>query len=402
MKVRLAIAASAFSLVLLACAPALAQDDVSRRVGPAVVTILTQGSSGRFEAVGSGVFVRADGVLLTAYSLVRGAREIQVRVADGEIYDHAEVVSTDERRNIAVLRVYATSTPFVAVGVADESWVGTQVRAVYSAGGQVMAEPGGVLSSISLADELPGAGTGFRVLKFTGPLAAEASGGVLVDGYARVIGLIAPVPQAQTRSYAVPLYNLVGMARAVPAAQAPGPAVALSQGPRDLNRAIPVYQPSTTPIAPMPPVTVPQRPTTALTPAGPGSVVVQETDPVKLFASSKTLHVESYSNVFKPVQLLNELRKREEFAAWGVSFVDEREVADLFLYIEHVPLTWEFTFTVKHQRTGLVIATGKVYAWGGGDGGRLMASRVVEKLKALRAAAKPDNKSDGGATKKEK
>jgi hypothetical protein len=160
-----------------------------------------------------------------------------------------------------------------------------------------------------------------------------------------------------------------------------------------LNPAIPIPQSSTTPIAPMPQVSVPQRPTTALMPAGPGSVVVRETDPAKLLAGSRTLYVTSDSNIFKPVQLVNELRKHQEFADWNLSFVDEREVADLVLNVEHIPLTWEFPFSIKHQRTGIVVATGKIYAWGGGDGAQLMAARVVERLTKLRASVKTESKT---------
>lgn len=386
------IASMLLAFVLLASPLVLAQDETSKRVAPAIATILVRGGAGHFEVIGSGVFVRGDGVLLTAYNLLQGAREIQVRLANGEIYDRVELVASDERRNVAVLRIYATSTPFVIVAVTDESSVGAQVRATYNANGQVATDSVGTLSSISMADEIPGAGTGFRVLKFTAPVTAEAAGGVLFDNYGRALGLIAPLPQAQARNYAVPLYNVVGLVRSVPVAQLTANALVLAPGVQTLNRAIPVSQPSTTPLEPMPQVAVPERPTSPLAPAGPGSVVVREADPAKLLIASKTLYITSSSNLFKPVQLLNELRKKQEFADWHLSFVDEREVADLILEIEHVPLTWEFPFSIKHQRTGIVIATGKVYVWGGGDGAQLMASRVVEKLTKLRAGVKVENK----------
>ena len=393
MRVRHVLNAFVVSLLLIGGVSASAQDELSRRIAPTIATILTGDGAGRFQVVGSGVFVRSDGVLLTAYNLVRGAHELQVRLADGETYDKVEMINSDERRNVAVLRVYAMNTPFVGVGVTDEFNVGVQVRVLYNAGGQVATEDGGVLSSISLADEIPGAGTGFRVLKFTAPVRAEAAGGILVDNYGRVIGLVAPLPQARTQAYAVPLYNVVGLVRSIPATQPTSSSPVLVPSRRELNQAVPVYQQSTTPLAPMPQVAVPQRPTSPLTPTGPGSAVVQETDPAKLLLNSKTIYITSYSNVFKSVQLLNEMRKRQEFADWNLSFVDEREVADLILVVEHVPLTWEFPFSIRHQRTGIVVAAGKVYAWGGGDGAELMAARVVERLTKLRAAVKVD----GGA-----
>jgi S1-C subfamily serine protease len=400
MRFRFASIIIFLSLFLSAGTLASAQDEASKRVAPAVATILTRTNAGRFEVVGSGVFVRGDGVLLTAYNLVRDAREIQVRMADGETYDHAELVASDERRNVAVLRIPATRTPFVVVGLMDESTVGAQVYAVFNAGGQASNDVSGVLSSITLADEIPGAGTGFRVLKFTANVTAEAAGGVLVDYYGHAIGLIAPLPQARAQGYAVPLFNVVGLARSVSTAQAANSSVALVQGTRDLNQAIPVVQSSTTPLAPMPQVAVPQRPTSPLQAAGPGSVVVRESDPGKLLVGSRTLYVTSYSNLFKPVQLVNELRKKQEFANWNLSFVDEREVADMILEIEHVPLTWEFNFSIRHQRTGIIVTTGKVYIWGGGDGAPLMAARIVERLTQLRASVKIENKTEGNATLK--
>ena len=388
MRIRSLYMTVLLSLLLLTSPLSLAQGEASYGAASAVATILARDGAERFEVVGSGVFVRGDGVLLTAYSLVRGARELQVRLSNGETYDKVEVVTTDSRRNVAVLRIYATSTPFVHVGMVNESSIGVGVNALYSTGKRTATEGGGILSAISLADEIPGAGTGFRVLKFTSTVSEDATGGVLIDFQGRAIGLIAPLPHAQTQSYAVPLYNVVGLVRSVPSPSPANAAVLLVPGPQPLNRAIPVAQSSTTPIEPMPQVAVPQRPTTPLTPAGPGSVVIRETDPAKLLHQSRTLYVNSYSNLFKSVQLRNELQKKREFADWNLTFVDEREVADLILDIEHVPLTWEYPFSIKHQRTGVVLTTGKVYAWGGGDGAILMASRIVERLTKLRAAVR--------------
>jgi hypothetical protein len=388
--------------IFLSPSTARAQNEAGARIAPTVASILVRDEgTGRFEAVGSGVFVRGDGVLLTAYTLLQGAREIQVRLANGETYDKPELVATDERRNVAVLRIHASATPFVLVGTTGESAIGASVQAVYNAGGQVVAQPVGVLSSVSLADEIPGAGTGFRVLKFTAPLTPEAAGGVLVDSHGRALGLIAPLPQSRgQQGYAVPLYNIVGLVRSGNIQNQPATTVMLAPDVRNLNRAIPIHQSSTTPLEPMPQVAVPQRPTTPLAPAGPGSVVVKETDPAKLLLASRTLYVTSRSNLFKPFQLLNELRKRDEFAHWNLSFVDDYGVADLVLTIEHVPLTWEFSFSVRHQRTGVIIAMGKTYAWGGGDGALIMAGRVVDRFTKLRAMVRSESKTETSAPAK--
>ncbi len=383
------------SFVLMIFANSFAQEPFDKRFAPATATVLIRTADNRFEVVGSGVFVRGDGVLVTAYSLVKGASDIQVRMANGEVYDKVEVVASDERRNIAVLRVLATDTPFYSVRSIDDSAIGAWVSVVYSSGSGSTDGTAGVLSSISLADEIPGAGTGFRVLKFTGPVPANAVGGVLVDNLGRALGLIAPQPQAQMQNYALPLYQVMGLIRSIPAAPFVGSSsLAITSRNQEMNRAVPVWQSSTTQLEPVPQVAVPQRPTSALTPTGPGSAVIKDSDPGRIFVASKTIYIDSYSNIFKPVQLMNELKKRHEFSDWNISFVDDREVADLILEIHHVVLTWEFPFLIKHQRTGLVIVAGKVYAWGGNDGGMLMAQRVVDRLTKLRANVKPQVTTD--------
>src|SRR3954447_220403 len=91
-----------------------------------VVTILLA-SDGQARAVGSGVIVRTDGYVMTLYSLVRDAREIQVRLPNGEIYDKAEIVSSDERRNIAMLRINATDLNVMPYGTSEEAQVGSVI-----------------------------------------------------------------------------------------------------------------------------------------------------------------------------------------------------------------------------------------------------------------------------------
>jgi hypothetical protein len=395
---RVTVAACAVLVLFAGLARGSAQEEAANRVRPAMATIFVRGDRATFDAVGSGMFVRSDGVLLTAYDLVRDAREIQVRLASGEVYDKVAIVAFDQRRNVAVLRVPAMDTPFVQIGAIDESVIGMRVYAVYNLAAQGAVESVGVVSAISLADEIPGAGTGFRILKFTQSPGPSSSGGVIIDAYGHALALMAPSLQAESRSYALPIHHIAGMIRAVDTATQ---LLISTPGVREMNRAVPASQTSTTPLAAMPQVAVPQRPTSPLQPAGPGSEVLKVTDPGKLLMSSKTVYIISNSNVFKSVQLLNELKKKNEFSAWNLTFVDDSGVADLVLEIEHIPMTWEFPFSIRHQRSGVVIAAGKVYAWGGGDGALLMATRVVERLTKLRAGVKtePEPASKTGVNK---
>jgi hypothetical protein len=65
--------------------------------------------------------------------------------------------------------------------------------------------------------------------------------------------------------------------------------------------------------------------------------------------------------------------------------VDDERVADLVLTIDHVVFTYKFTFTLAHQRTGVIVASGSRIIWDGNLGAPDMAERVVEKLKDVRS-----------------
>ena len=341
----------------------------SNQLLDAIVTVLIA-ADGDAQAVGSGLVVRGDGLVLTPYHLVKGAREIKVRLRNGETFDRAELVATDERRDVAILRIPATTLYPLIVAMPEEALVGARVWVVAATAGG--ASPQGVLTAVSLADEIPGAGVGYRVLKFNVPTNAGAQGGVLVDERGRALGLVTAPPQVQGQAYAVPLSSIVGLVRAVGVQTSP---VAPLQT-QVATRPFPIPQQD---------VSVPQRPVTPLAPRGPGSVVVKPSRPVDVLLASKTIYVTTRTTFFKPEHLINELKKRAELDAWGLSFVDDVQVADLILTLDHVVFTWKFTFTLTHQRTGVVVATGSRIIWDGNLGAPYMAERVVEKLTQVRA-----------------
>ncbi|MFL6211213.1 MAG: S1C family serine protease [Pyrinomonadaceae bacterium] len=352
----------------------------------AVVTVLID-ADGQAQPVGSGLVVRGDGLILTAYHLVKGARGVQIRLRNGETFDRSELVASDERRNIAVLRIPATGLYSLSGAATEESWVGASVSVVSNLTTGTEDVPSGILSAVSLADEIPGAGQGYRVLKFTAPVTPNAVGGVLVDEKGRALGLLTALPQAQNRNYAVPLSSVLGLVRAIGVQLAPATALA--------NTTTAPY-----PI-PQGQVSVPQRPVSPLEARGPGSVVVKPSRPVDVLLAAKTIYVTSRTTFFKPDQLINELKKKAELDAWGLSFVDDAQVADLILSIDHVVFTWKFTFTLTHQRTGVVVATGSRIIWDGNLGAPYMADRVIEKLTQVRAQTPtpPAAPNDKKATK---
>ena len=367
------------ALLLAACIPAFAQGParVSDGILNSVVTIVVV-DDGQAREVGAGVIVRGDGLVMTAYHLVKDARAIQVRLRNGETFDRAVLVANDERRNLAILKVPASGLSPVLSYSVEEGLVGSPVFLLSN--GSETGQVAGVLSAVVLSDEIPGAGKGFRALKFTTPVSANSIGGLLVDDKERVMGIVVPTPQSQTQNYAVPFSSVTGLARSV------------GVQPSSVYATAAV---STTPVPiPQNSVLVPQRPVLPLEARGPGSVVVKPTRAVDVLLASKTIYVASQSDFFEPQHLVNALKKRSEIEQWGLVFVDDPRVADLVLTLDHVALTWKFTFSLAHQRTGVIVATGNVIIWDGNLGAGKMASRVVEKLTTVRAQASPAKQDD--------
>ena len=151
-----------FTLLLVALsasaqsAPAAAPQTPAQiidRVSPAVAVVLA-GREGSGTSLGSAVVVRQDGVLLTAYHVLKDAHRAQVRFKNGETYDKVELLAYDERRDVAALRVFAANLPVLPTGAGDETRPGDTVYAVSNAGALPWTASSGVVSALRLADEV--------------------------------------------------------------------------------------------------------------------------------------------------------------------------------------------------------------------------------------------------------
>jgi serine protease Do len=78
---------------------------------------------------GSGVVVRSDGYILTNNHVVRDADKIRVTLEDGRAFD-AEVVGTDPKSDVAVIKIKADGLDPAKLGNSDQLEVGEWVLAV--------------------------------------------------------------------------------------------------------------------------------------------------------------------------------------------------------------------------------------------------------------------------------
>ncbi len=81
------------------------------------------GGSQPIQSEGSGFIVRPDGYIFTNFHVVEGADKIEVRLQDGREFP-ARVTGTDEKTDIAVIKIDAKDLPVVQMGDSDAVRVG--------------------------------------------------------------------------------------------------------------------------------------------------------------------------------------------------------------------------------------------------------------------------------------
>ena len=136
---------------------------------------------------GSGVVVAGAGLIATAWHVVKPARRIDVRLADGRILP-ARLVGHDAASDIALLRVDST---LPAVTLAPEPELAAPVCAIGNAYGLGLSVACGVISALHVA------AAGFNAVEdFVQTDAAAnpgSSGGALVDSEGRLVGMVSAI-----------------------------------------------------------------------------------------------------------------------------------------------------------------------------------------------------------------
>lgn len=107
------------------------------------------GGQGPYEepsSLGSGFIISADGYVLTNNHVVEGADQVIVRLSDRRQLE-AEVVGTDKRSDVAVLKVEAEDLPVAKIGSSEDLKVGEWVLAIGSPFGFDFSVTAGIVSA---------------------------------------------------------------------------------------------------------------------------------------------------------------------------------------------------------------------------------------------------------------
>ncbi|OCL27331.1 serine protease [Orenia metallireducens] len=189
-----------------------------KQVGPAVVSIVTRDVEivrdffynpvpQEKEGLGSGVIIDKEGYILTNNHVIDGADKIKVLLSDGRKFT-AELVGSDPRNDLAVIKIEGKDLPVAQLGDSDELVAGQLTIAIGSPYGIEFSNTvtTGVVSALGREIRAGKHGILENLIQTDASINPGNSGGPLLDSQGKVIGInTAIIGDAQGIGFAIPI-----------------------------------------------------------------------------------------------------------------------------------------------------------------------------------------------------
>lgn len=157
----------------------------------------------RDKSLGSGFIISKDGYIVTNDHVVRDAESVQVKLSNDKVYD-AKVVGSDQKSDIAVIKIAASDLPTAVLGDSDRLEVGQWAIAIGNPFGLDRTVTVGVVSATGRNNV--GIETYENFIQTDASINPGNSGGPLLNVYGEVIGInTAIVAAGQGIGFAIPI-----------------------------------------------------------------------------------------------------------------------------------------------------------------------------------------------------
>ncbi|HYS07750.1 MAG TPA: trypsin-like peptidase domain-containing protein [Myxococcales bacterium] len=161
--------------------------------------------------IGTGFFVRADGLIATNGHVIEGATDITVQVGEDERVYRGTLVGHDDATDLALLKIEGDKPfPVLPLGESDRLEVGEWVVAIGNPFGLSRSVTTGIVSFKGRRDVNPSGKPGYYdFIQTDAAINPGNSGGPLLDARGAVIGINAAVnPSGQGIGFAIPVEQL--------------------------------------------------------------------------------------------------------------------------------------------------------------------------------------------------
>jgi Do/DeqQ family serine protease len=135
---------------------------------------------------GSGVIISADGYIITNNHVIKDASEIEITLNNKKTYK-AEVIGSDSKSDIALVKIKASSLPYLIFGDSDNIKVGEWVLAVGNPFNLTSTVTAGIVSA--KARDIAGNETSESFIQTDAAVNPGNSGGALVNTRGELIGI---------------------------------------------------------------------------------------------------------------------------------------------------------------------------------------------------------------------
>lgn len=204
-------------------ADALSISQIASIVSPSVVEVTTETiSTNPFfpqyvqDGAGSGVIISEDGYIITNAHVISGASQIKVRTSDKTEYE-AELIGSDSKSDIAVLKIEATGLTPAVIGNSDDLVVGEFTLAV----GNPMGTLGGTVTNgiiSALNRDITVQGQTMNLLQTNAAVSPGNSGGGLFNEKGELIGIVnakSAEEGAEGLGFAIPVNTAMEVAQSL-------------------------------------------------------------------------------------------------------------------------------------------------------------------------------------------
>src|SRR6185295_6538510 len=157
--------------------------ELVKKARPSIVLITMSGRESTDNRLGTGFVISADGLIATNFHVIGESRPIAVQTSDGKKLAVTEVRAWDRNLDLAVLKVDGKDLPALELGDSTKLEQGAPMVALGNPYGLKNSVVGGVISEVREME-------GRRMLQLAMPVEPGNSGGPVLDGQGKVVGIV--------------------------------------------------------------------------------------------------------------------------------------------------------------------------------------------------------------------